>query len=99
MKKCVHCGHPVAKGDRHAMGACPPKAGTRPGTARHQKRVRRIKAKSRANRPAGIQRGMVIAGAGRPKGRTGKQAALSLYPQLQKVGGFYLLKKFFYDKM
>lgn len=56
MKKCIHCGHAVSKGDRHALESCPPSRG---------KRRRRKKNRTYADVP---QRGVTVPGTGVPKG-------------------------------
>lgn len=65
MKLCIHCGHPVGKGDRHALTACPPPRGFNG----HRKAERRRR-HARQRREAVLipARGSAVAGTGVPKG-------------------------------
>lgn len=56
MKLCIHCTHPVSRGDRHAVSQCPPPRGRR---GQHRSRRRRPVVEC-------VERGAAIAGTGKP---------------------------------
>lgn len=57
MRLCVHCHHPVANGDRHALNQCPPVKGRRGSRRRRNKKPSLDQLDSR---------GMPVKGTGKP---------------------------------